>query len=79
MKRKLQITTIDLNGIRLEHNGSDSVSIHAEAPCSIAIDELIAELTSLRSQTSGAFPTYNRSSQSSHTLPVGSNHTTGLE
>ena len=45
-------TTIDLNGLRIEHDGGDSVLLISEAPTLIAIDDLIAELTSLRSETS---------------------------
>ena len=45
-------TTIDLNGLRIEHNGGDSVLLISEAPTEIAIDDLISELTSLRSETS---------------------------
>jgi len=45
-------TTIDLNGLRIEHSGKDSVLLISEAPTEIAIDDLIAELTSLRSETS---------------------------
>ena len=44
-------TTIDLNGLRIEHNGKDSVLLISEAPTEIAIDDLISELTSLRSET----------------------------
>ena len=45
-------TTIDLNGLRIEHNGGDSVLLISETPTEIALDDLIAELTSLRSETS---------------------------
>ena len=45
-------TTIDLNGLRIEHNGKDSVLLISEAPTEIAIDDLIAELTSLQRETS---------------------------
>ena len=45
-------TTIDLNGLRIEHDGKDSVLLISEAPTEIAIDDLIAELTSLQRETS---------------------------
>ena len=45
-------TTIDLNGLRIEHDGGDSVLLISEAPTLIAIDDLIAELTSLQRETS---------------------------
>ena len=41
-------TTIDLNGLRIEHNGGDSVLLVSEAPTKIAINDLIDELISLR-------------------------------
>ena len=45
-------TTIDLNGLRIEHDGGDSVLLISEAPTKIALDDLMKELTSLRSETS---------------------------
>lgn len=45
-------TTIDLNGLKIEHNGSDSVLILSEAPTEIAISDLIDELNSLPLETS---------------------------
>lgn len=44
-------TTIDFNGLRIEHNGGDSVLLISEAPTEVAISDLITELTSLRSQS----------------------------
>jgi len=44
-------TLIDLNGLRIEHNGEDSVLLLAEAPTEIAISDLISELNSLLPQT----------------------------
>lgn len=44
MKSRLQMTTIELNGIRIEHNGGDEVSIHAIAPSAIKIGDLIDKL-----------------------------------
>ena len=40
-------TTIDFNGLRIEHGGGDSVLISSEAPTEIAISDLIKELKSL--------------------------------
>ena len=45
-------TTIDLNGLKIEHNGSDSVLLLSEAPTEIAISDLIDELNSLPLETS---------------------------
>ncbi len=43
-------TTIDINGLRIEHDGGDSVLLISEAPTKIAINDLIDELISLRSE-----------------------------
>ena len=64
MKSRLQMTTIELNGIRIEHNGGDEVSIHAIAPSAIKIGDLIDELKTLLPQTSEGFETSLHSSQS---------------
>ena len=40
-------TTIDFNGLRIEHGGGDTVLISSEAPTEIAISDLIKELNSL--------------------------------
>ena len=45
-------TTIDLNGLKIEHNGGDSVLLLSEAPTEIAISDLIDELNSLLPETS---------------------------
>ena len=45
-------TTIDMNGLKIEHNGSDSVLLLSEAPTEIAISDLIDELNSLLPETS---------------------------
>lgn len=44
-------TTIDINGLRIEHDGGDSVLLISEAPTKIAISELMDELISLRSES----------------------------
>lgn len=64
MDNKLHSTTIELNGIRIEHDGGDEVSIHAEAPSAIKIGDLIGELRTLLPQASKEFETYLHSSQS---------------
>lgn len=43
--------TIDMNGMRLEYAGGECVTVISEAPTIVKIDELIADLISLRSQT----------------------------
>ncbi len=40
-------TTIDFNGLRIEHSGGDSVFVASEAPTKVAISDLIKELNSL--------------------------------
>jgi hypothetical protein len=45
-------TTIDMNGLKIEHDGSDSVLLLSEAPTEIAISDLIDELNSLLRETS---------------------------
>ncbi len=62
------MTTIEINGIRIEHDGGKNISIHAEAPSTIGIQELIGELASLQAQTLGASETYFHSSQSQYNL-----------
>ena len=51
MENRIQMTTIELNGIRIEHDGGDEISIHAEAPSAIKIEDLIGELRTLLPQT----------------------------
>ena len=63
-------TTIDLNGLRIEHNGGDSVLLISEAPTEIAIDDLISELTSLQRETSDEEERH-RSPQQSPCTPHG--------
>tara|TARA_B100000989_G_scaffold120110_1_gene88566 strand:+ start:1203 stop:1424 length:222 start_codon:yes stop_codon:yes gene_type:complete len=60
------MTTIEINGIRIEHDGGDNISIHAEAPSTIGIQELIGELVSLQAQTLGATGTCFHFLQSQH-------------
>ena len=57
------MTTIEMNGIRIEHKGGDEVSIHAIAPSAVKIEDLIDELRTL-SQTSEGFESSLHSSQS---------------
>ena len=64
MENRLQMTTIELNGIRIEHDGGDEISIHAEAPSAIKIEDLIGELRTLLPQTSEGIETSLHSSQS---------------
>ena len=60
------MTTIELNGIRIEHNGGDEVSIHAIAPSTIKIGDLVDELKTLLPQTSEGFETFLHSILSRH-------------
>jgi len=69
VKSRLQMTTIELNGIRIEHDGGDEISIHAEAPSAIKIEDLIGELKTLLNQTSRGFETCSHSSQSRYSPP----------
>ena len=62
------MTTIEINGIRIEHDGGKNITIHAEAPSTIGIQELIGELVSLQAQTLGEAETCFRSSQSLYNL-----------
>ena len=62
------MTTIEINGIRIAHHGGPTISIHAEAPSIIGIQELIGELASLQAQTLGATGTYFHSSQAQYNL-----------
>ena len=64
MDNKLHSTTIELNGIRIEHDGGDEISIYAEAPSAIKIGDLIGELRTLLPQASRELETYLHSSQS---------------
>lgn len=41
-----------MNGLKIEHNGGDSVLLLSEAPTEIAIGDLIEELNSLLRETS---------------------------
>ena len=72
-------TTIDLNGLRIEHNGGDSVLLLSEAPTEIAIGDLIEELTSLQRETSEATKSRRSPLGSLCIPPEGSNRITGLE
>ena len=40
-----------MNGLRLEYSGGECVTVISEAPTIVRIDQLIADLISLRSQT----------------------------
>jgi len=40
-----------MNGLRLEYSGGECVTVISEAPTIVKIDQLIADLISLRSQT----------------------------
>lgn len=62
------MTTIEINGIRIEHDGGKNITILAEAPSTIGIQELIGELASLQAQTLGASETHFHSSQSQYNL-----------
>ena len=45
-------TYIEINGLRIEHSGGDSVVLTSPAPSEVRISDLLAELTSLRPETS---------------------------
>lgn len=71
-------TTIDLNGLRIEHDGGDSVLLISEAPTLIAIDDLIKELSSLGFGTEGEEEFHPLPRQSLCNLPVGLSRITEL-
>ena len=71
-------TTIDINGLKIEHNGGDSVLLLSEAPTEIAIGDLIEELTSLQRETSEATKSRRSPLGSLCIQPEGSNRITGL-
>jgi hypothetical protein len=71
-------TTIDFNGLRIEHNGGDSVLLISEAPTKIAISDLIDELISLRPENEEGSKSDHSPRQSLCTLPAGSNRIVGL-
>jgi hypothetical protein len=66
------MTTIDLNGLRIEHvDGSDLVNIVASSPISININVLMDELFSLLPNENGeAKQTRSHSSRWQNILPV---------
>jgi hypothetical protein len=72
-------TTIDINGLRIEHNGSDQVLLIAEAPSKVRIKDLIAELNSLPLQTAEVEQSRHSDRGSLCTQHEGSNRIAGLE
>ena len=58
--------TIDMNGMRLEYSGGECVTVISEAPTVVKIDELIADLISLRSQTLQEIESCNYAPRSQH-------------
>ena len=71
-------TTIDMNGLKIEHNGGDSILLLSEAPTEIAIGDLIDELNSLQRETSEATKSRHSPLESLCIRPEGSNRITGL-
>ena len=66
-------TAIDLDGLRIEHQGGDVIMITSEAPTTILISDLIAELSSLQqTESAGAEITYSHSPQSPYNRRAGS-------
>ncbi len=72
-------TTIDINGLRIEHNGDDSVLLIAEAPSRILISDLVEELKSLPLQTAEAKKSHPSHRESLCTPLAESNRIAGLE
>ena len=68
-----------MNGLKIEHNGGDSVLLLSEAPTEIAIGDLIEELTSLQRETSKEGKSRRFPLGSLCIPPEGSNRITGLE
>jgi hypothetical protein len=71
-------TTIDMNGLKIEHNGGDSVLLLSEAPTEIAIGDLIDELNSLQRETAEEGKSRRSPLGSLCIQPEGSNRITGL-
>jgi hypothetical protein len=67
------MTTIDTDGMRLEYTGGECVTVISEAPTIVKIDELIADLISLRSQTLTVEKSCDHSSRLLH-KPLSSQH-----
>ena len=60
------MTTIDTDGMRLEYAGGECVTVISEAPTIVKIDELIADLISLRSQKPEGSGSCNHASRLPH-------------
>lgn len=71
-------TTIDMNGLKIEHNGGDSVLLLSEAPTEIAIGDLIEELNSLQRETAEATKSRHSPLGSLCIQPEESNRIAGL-
>ena len=67
-----------MNGLKIEHNGGDSVLLLAEAPIEIAIGDLIEELNSLQRETAEATKSRRSPLGSLCIQPEGSNRIVGL-
>ena len=68
-----------MNGLKIEHNGGESVLLLSEAPTEIAIGDLIDELNSLQRETSEEGKSRHSPLESLCIRPEGSNRITGLE
>ena len=68
-----------MNGLKIEHNGGESVLLLSEAPTEIAIGDLIEELTSLQRETSEATKSRRSPPGSLCIPPEGLSRITGLE
>ena len=67
-----------MNGLKIEHNGGESVLLLSEAPTEIAIGDLIEELTSLQRETSDEEGRHRSLRQSPYTRLEGSNRISEL-
>jgi hypothetical protein len=77
--KKLQKSTIEFEGLRIEPIDDTQIIIHAETPTTIQIGELVSELTSLLGRSAGVSETCSCFPQSQHTLPALTYRILGLE
>ena len=67
-----------MNGLKIEHNGGDTVLLLSEAPTEIAMSDLIEELNSLQRETLEEARSRHSPHESLCNLPEGSNRIAGL-
>lgn len=75
--QKLQITTIQFNGISIESYGNGELLIHTNAPAVVKVDDLLAEINSLF-QTQDVSTSHSHSWQSPCKRPSELPHKVGL-